>query len=494
MNNITRDFLRGYTMARQVSFAYKMSNYFYYRLFLLLGFFSINFCPLWGQNNLPQEFPVDMTATIVASYTQKMDSLKNKYRSWRIDNNTALANPYYHILFNGTSLYSMPYHRVIGRRDYNNNEKASHCLLGGSRKNNFELVLHKTTRTKSDLSKKQQELLERVCCELTHSYGNSPWLVKNVLDTGVENTGIDTEQPQEISHVVQEDNSQKELSPKFPIFAGDDTEDSKLIVVRPNFWTFKSDFALQFMQTYISKNWYKGGESNFSLLGNIILEANYNNKQKLAFDNKLEMKLGFQESRSDTYHKFKSNTDLLRLTNKLGYRAASHWYYTIMLQSWTQFYPSYKSNDPQIYSAFMSPFETLLSFGMDYKLEKKSFTMNLTLSPLAVNFKYVKRGELAQSFGIDEGKHTLFKFGSNVTGTFKWDISKNISWGSRIYFFSDYKTIQAEWENTINFRVNRYFSTTLFVYPRFDNAVEIQDNGSYFQLNEHLSIGLNFTI
>lgn len=91
-----------------------------------------------------------------------------------------------------------------------------------------------------------------------------------------------------------------------------------IVVTKPNFWKFKGDGFLQFLQNYVSGNWHKGGESNYSAVGAVTLELNYNDKDKYLFENKLEMKLGFQTSRSDTIHKFKTNNDLLRLTSKLG--------------------------------------------------------------------------------------------------------------------------------------------------------------------------------
>lgn len=112
------------------------------------------------------------------------------------------------------------------------------------------------------------------------------------------------------------------------------------------------------------------------------------------------MKLGFQTSHNDKEHKYKTNSDLLRLTNKLGLRAVKHWYYTVMLQSWTQFYKGYKSNDPKVYSDFMSPFESLLSVGMDFQTQSKNnrFKINATLSPIALKLKYVDRKPLRESF------------------------------------------------------------------------------------------------
>ena len=100
----------------------------------------------------------------------------------------------------------------------------------------------------------------------------------------------------------------------------------EVVVKKPNFWTFKGDYAVQFLQNYISGNWHKGGESNYSALASATMEANYNNKQKVKWDNKLEMKVGFMTSRSDSLHEFKTSEDLIRLTSKLGLQATKHWY------------------------------------------------------------------------------------------------------------------------------------------------------------------------
>jgi len=94
-----------------------------------------------------------------------------------------------------------------------------------------------------------------------------------------------------------------------------------VLVKRPNFWTFSGDYALQFLQNYVSGNWYKGGESNYSALVSLVMQANYNNKQKVKWENRLELKYGMQSSRSDSLHSFKSTEDLIRLTSKLGLQA-----------------------------------------------------------------------------------------------------------------------------------------------------------------------------
>ena len=61
-----------------------------------------------------------------------------------------------------------------------------------------------------------------------------------------------------------------------------------IFVAKPNFWKFSGNYSLQLFQNYVSDNWYKGGESNYSMLGTVTLQANYNNKQRFRWENKLE--------------------------------------------------------------------------------------------------------------------------------------------------------------------------------------------------------------
>ena len=183
------------------------------------------------------------------------------------------------------------------------------------------------------------------------------------------------------------------------------------------------------------------------------------------------------------------------MTNQLGLRAINHWDYTVMLQSWTQFYPGYKANDPKVYSDFMSPFEALLSVGMKYNAatRNKKFSVNATLAPLSLKLKYVDRKGLATSFGISEGHQARWDWGPNITVNYTWNILNNVSWSSRIYYFTDYSKSQIEWENTFKFTINKYLKGSLFLYPRFDDSRARQEGETYFQFNELLSLGLDFT-
>ena len=267
-----------------------------------------------------------------------------------------------------------------------------------------------------------------------------------------------------------------------------------IIVKRPNFWKKSGSASLQFTQNYISGNWYKGGESTNTMLSALTFETNYNDEQKVQWDNKLELKLGFLSARSDTLHKYKTNNDLIRAASKLGFRAVSTWYYTFQAEFNSQFFEGYKSNDPKMYSNIFAPANLIFSVGMDYKKTNKVLTASVYLSPGAYNMRYVGDRRVDETqFGLKSGHSFLHDIGSKIEVNTKWKVVNNITWQSRLYYFTNYKKVEAEWENTVNMAVTRTISTQLFFHGRFDDGVVKKSGFGYFQLKELLSVGLNYT-
>ena len=330
---------------------------------------------------------------------------------------------------------------------------------------------------------------EAIDAALLHIYLNRPDLV-NTTETELQETGNvrdDVDQPIK---------NQVKLVEKVesPVIDMPDDVPTEILIQKPKFWTKKGDGYLQFMQNFVSDNWYKGGESNYSMVGAVTLEANYDNRNKWKWDNKLEMKLGFMHTRTDSVHKFKSNEDLIRLTSKVGLEAAKNWYYTLQFLAYTQFTRGLKANDLNTYSDFMSPFNLNLGVGMDYKVASKNnrLTGTVNLSPLAVNYRYVDRLNLATSYGLEEGKHSLVDFGAQVTADVTWKINDVVSWKSRLYAFTSYKRAEIEWENTFTLRVSKYISANLFLFPRFDDSGVKDDKLGYLQFKEYSSIGFSY--
>lgn len=270
----------------------------------------------------------------------------------------------------------------------------------------------------------------------------------------------------------------------------------QIYVEKPNFWKFSGDYSLQLFQNYVSDNWYAGGESNYSLITSVTLQANYNNKQRFQWNNKLEMRLGLQNSRGDTLHTVRASEDLIRYTSKLGLQASKHWYYTFQLIASTQFMRGLRSNDTRIYSRFLSPLYVNPSLGMDYKVNwfKGRLTGSVHLAPIAYSLTYARDKELATRFGIDEGHHAKNDYGSEVTVDLVWQMAKDVRWKTRFYGYTTYHRMKMEWENTFTFVVNKYISTNLFLYPRFDDGVKRDDKYGYFQFKEYVSLGFSYGI
>ena len=266
-----------------------------------------------------------------------------------------------------------------------------------------------------------------------------------------------------------------------------------LVIQKPNFWSFKGDGNLQLMQNFVSDNWYKGGESNYSMVGQVTLAANYNNKSGVQLENILELKLGFQTSPSDTVHKFKTNNDLIRYTGRLGLQATKKWYYTLQLLAYTQFTRGYKSNDEKVYSDFMSPFNLNVGLGMTYNLSAfdGKLTGKVNLSPFSYNWKYIDRSDLCAHYGIGD-HHSMDDFGSQITSEISWKLSNIMLWKSRFYFYTTYSRAEMEWENTFQLTLSKYISTNIFVYPRFDDSVGRDKDLGYWQFREYCSLGLSY--
>lgn len=272
--------------------------------------------------------------------------------------------------------------------------------------------------------------------------------------------------------------------------------ETEVLVLKPNFWTKTAAASMQFSQYGISDNWYQGGESTNALLSEVKLTSNYDDRQKVQFENSLELKIGFITAPSDTVHSWRTNADLFRLNSKLGVRAIKNLYYTIAAEFKTQFFANYKTNSNDLVSSFLSPAQFDVSVGMDYKLNGKNYKLSLMGAPFSYTFVYLKSDSIINpsSFNVEPGRSTASLFGSKVTANLDWKIAKNITYVSKFEYFTTYKKVTASWENTFDFKLNRYLSTKLFLHARFDDGVTLtEENRTYFQFKEMLTFGLAYT-
>ncbi len=264
---------------------------------------------------------------------------------------------------------------------------------------------------------------------------------------------------------------------------------------RPRMWTLRGEGSLQFTQNYFSENWYQGGEKNYAALSSITLEACFDNHRRLQWDNKLEVQLGFQTS-SDTVHRAKVTSNLLRHTSNLRIEAAHNWYYTASAVTYTQLCRYYDENAYTYSTAFASPLDFTLAVGMTYtfSVAKDRIEGSLMLSPIAYNMRYVGCDSLREHYAIDEGKKAWNNFGPSLTFNLKVKPCDNILWESRLYYFTNLSYVNIEWENTLTFTINRFLSAKAYVYPRFDDSSDAyRGPHGFLMLKEWFSLGLGFT-
>ena len=283
---------------------------------------------------------------------------------------------------------------------------------------------------------------------------------------------------------------------------------SKLRVDLPEIskWSKGAKFQVHASQNYISSNWYKGGESNMAMTMYAMGYFNYDNRNGLQWDNKAEWKLGLYGMASDSLRWLRVNEDLLRLNSKLGYKAFKNFFYTAEWDFQTSLFNTYKSNTYIRTSGPFSPIRMSLSAGMDYKWNSM---VSVFLSPLSYKLVYVadmsrKEGVLleeniAHQVGITDGTRYSNQLGALVRTDFDYDFNESIGMEVHFSFFGNYvgkiKGVEVGCEVIGNFKINRFLSAKVSLYPRYDSTTIPADGGKpKMQFYELISLGFNYKL
>ena len=271
-------------------------------------------------------------------------------------------------------------------------------------------------------------------------------------------------------------------------------------------WSKGAKFQVHASQNYISSNWYKGGESNMAVTTYAMGYFNYDNRKGLQWDNKAEWKLGLYGMASDSLRWLRVNEDLLRLNSKLGYKAFKNFYYTAEWDFQTSLFNTYKSNTYVRASGPFSPIRMSLSAGMDYKWKSM---VSVFVSPLSYKLIYVadmsyREGVLpeeniAYQVGITDGTRRSNQLGALIRTDFDYDFNESIGMEVHFSFFGNYagkiKGVEVGCEVIGNFKINRFLSAKVSLYPRYDSTTVPADGGKpKLQFYELISLGFNYKL
>lgn len=337
--------------------------------------------------------------------------------------------------------------------------------------------------------------------KMGNSVETDRWVNRMLLDSYLNRPNVVTNNEASFAEVKALEEERKVVAPRKEditsyVHLDQTNAEAELLIVKPNFWKKTAYASLHFSQWSISDNWYQGGESTNALNSEIRLTANYDDKQRVQFENTMEIKLGFITAPSDTVHNYKTNSDLFRLHSKLGVKATTNLYYTLIAQFKTQFFSNYKTNTNDLISTFLSPAYFDVSLGLDYKLNKQNYNLSIAALPLSYNFVYISDKDIVNpsAFNVEPGRSVANMYGSKIEANLNWNIMPNLSYRSKFDYFTTYEKVIMNWENTFEFKFNRYLSTKIFFHTRFDDGVTLtEDNDSYFQFKENLTFGLTYT-
>ena len=298
--------------------------------------------------------------------------------------------------------------------------------------------------------------------------------------------------------VPAEDYTDEYLIEDIPVDVMEQPVPGIIDAVKRTDWLHKTDASLQFSQAYISPNWYQGGNNALSLLVNLLWDVRLNEvyHPSLLFESTLSYKLGLNSTPQDSLHRYSVSEDLLQYNFKFGIRARQKWFYSFTAMFKTQMLNTYGENSRVRKASFMSPGELNLGIGMTYATTglKKRLKFNASIAPVSYNLKTCLDHLVDPTqFSIKAGRKTQSQIGSNAEAVLEWNIVSNISWRSRMFLFTNYDEFQGDWENTLNFAVNRFLSTQIYVHLRYDTASHQYDgHWRHWMLKEILSFGFRY--
>ncbi len=277
-----------------------------------------------------------------------------------------------------------------------------------------------------------------------------------------------------------------------------------IVAPKPQYWTKSLTTQIGFSQLSLT-NWAAGGYGSISLNTFAAANANYK-RDKLIWDNQLQVGYGFIQSFDDGY---KKSDDRLILDSKVGYKAVETLYASALFNLRTQFAKGY-DNKGNFVADFFTPAYVSLGFGVDYK-PYDNFSINF--APLTGKLVMVKNKELRAKYGNAEDQFCKFELGAQLKVDGKIEV-ENFKVVSSLTLFSDYlnkpQNVKVYWDVNADAKITKFFSVSIRTNLIYDDTIRfidktdkqgnpvLDENGKTIkipgvQFKELFSVGLSYT-
>lgn len=268
-------------------------------------------------------------------------------------------------------------------------------------------------------------------------------------------------------------------------------------------------------QTAFSDTWQAAGDNTITILASANFLHTYK-RDRFSLTNTASAKFGYNRmmmeldgKQSDVWFK---NVDEIAISTAPQWAMVKDWTYGANIKFRTQFAPGYAARgdkereNPRV-SNFMTPGYLDASVGFTYVLPSKSFPLKVNLAPVAMSatFRHDATtqkldGEtyVDMNYGVPEGHRSKYEGGLSVQLDFDrtWGENGWLRYRTTAYSFYGWVTSlysgdkiapTLRWENTIDIKANKYFSTQIY-FQLYYNKAEIDK----LQLSSMLSVGLTY--
>ena len=269
-------------------------------------------------------------------------------------------------------------------------------------------------------------------------------------------------------------------------------------VTPPKFWKKGTLTELGFSQVSLS-NWAAGGSGSVAMNAYVNAHINYA-KGNMFWENRGQFTYGFVQSFEDGYRK---SSDKIVIDSKFGYKAIDKFYFSAVFNFTSQFSPGFKyasDGTATMVSKMFAPAYLTLGLGIDYK-PGKGDVFSLNIAPLTGSAVIVTDSLLRAKYGNAKDQCVRYELGAQLKANLAFQPFKNCKITSVLTLFSDYlnkpQNIQVKWDFRTDFKINKYFSTSLKTNLIYDDNIMIANKEGHLaprvQFQEMLSVAFSYT-